>query len=72
MREKETGKKKVERELEHRATEEKRQWSGSTPTEDVMERALETGEEDGAGEEEGDGDTERRADDEEPNAPQRP
>jgi hypothetical protein len=38
--------KDVERELEERATEEKRQWSGSTPTEDVMERALR--EEDGA------------------------
>jgi hypothetical protein len=33
--------KDVERELAERATEEKRQWSGSTPTEDVMERALE-------------------------------
>ena len=39
-------KKDVERELAERATEEKRQWSGSTPTEDVMERAL--SEEDGA------------------------
>jgi hypothetical protein len=32
--------KDVERELAERATEEKRQWSGSTPTEDVLERAL--------------------------------
>ena len=32
---------KVQRELDERATERKRQWSGSTPTEDVMERALE-------------------------------
>jgi hypothetical protein len=31
----------VERELRERATEEKRQGSGSTPTEDVIERALE-------------------------------
>jgi hypothetical protein len=40
----------IERELEQRATEEKRQWSGSTPTEDLMERALEAEpEERGAG-----------------------
>jgi hypothetical protein len=32
----------VERELSERATEERRQSSGSTPTEDVVERALET------------------------------
>jgi hypothetical protein len=31
----------VERELRERATEERRQGSGSTPTEDLMERALE-------------------------------
>lgn len=31
----------VERELRDRATEEEREWRGSTPTEDVMERALE-------------------------------
>jgi hypothetical protein len=30
----------IERELSERATEERRQWSGSTPTEDVVERAL--------------------------------
>jgi hypothetical protein len=34
----------VERALEQRATEEKRQWSGSTPTEDAVERALESDE----------------------------
>lgn len=32
---------RVERELRERATEEERQWRGSTPPEDVMERALE-------------------------------
>ncbi len=31
----------VERELQQRATEEERRWRGSTPPEDVMERALE-------------------------------
>jgi hypothetical protein len=31
----------VERALGERATEEDRQWRGSTPAEDVMERALE-------------------------------
>jgi hypothetical protein len=35
------GREDVERELDGRATEERRQRSGSTPTEDVMERAME-------------------------------
>jgi hypothetical protein len=35
------GREDVERELDGRATEETRQRSGSTPTEDVMERAME-------------------------------
>lgn len=37
----EAGRQGVERELRERATEEEREWRGSTPTEDVMERALE-------------------------------
>jgi hypothetical protein len=32
---------RVERELRERATEKERQWRGSTPPEDVLERALE-------------------------------
>ncbi len=39
----EAGRREIERELAERATEQRRQGSGSTPTEDVMERALETG-----------------------------
>ncbi len=31
---------RVERELRERATEKERQWRGSTPPDDVMERAL--------------------------------
>jgi hypothetical protein len=37
----ETKRQGVEREIQERATEEERQWRGSTPPEDVMERALE-------------------------------
>lgn len=56
----------VERELEERATEEKRQWSGSTPTEDVIERALEVeeGVEWHAGEDAGEVPEPERADEE--------
>jgi hypothetical protein len=45
----------VERELEEGATDEQRQWRGSTPREDVMERALdiEPGVEQHAGEDPG-------------------
>lgn len=45
----------VERELQERATEEERQWRGSTPREDVLERALEVepGVEQHAGEDSG-------------------
>lgn len=65
----------IERELDERATERKRQGSGSTPTEDVIERALETdpdvewhaGEDAGevperedGGAEDGEGDVDRR------------
>jgi hypothetical protein len=45
----------VARQLEERATDDERQWRGSTPTEDVMERALEVepGVEQHAGEDSG-------------------
>ncbi len=36
----ETERQRVERELQERATEKERRWRGSTPPEDVLERAL--------------------------------
>ncbi len=39
----EAGRRELERELAERTNEQKRQGSGSTPTEDLIERALETG-----------------------------
>jgi hypothetical protein len=46
---------RAERELEERANDEARQWRGSSPTEDVLERALEVepGVEQHAGEDSG-------------------
>jgi len=38
----EAGRREIERQLAERGTEQRRQYSGSTPTEDVMERALES------------------------------
>ncbi len=37
----EAGRREIQRQLAERGTEQRRQYSGSTPTEDVMERALE-------------------------------